>query len=157
MLTWCSVVGSEGTCITSFSLEKKKQKKTEIELGRTWLTGFSFFLFLNLPQQRYFCSSLVSKMSSGLFPLWEKWVWCVFIYEECLYCCLFLSMVENKQRELASLHVVLSLFLPAKPLLSLPCRDATNSPPAVSGTSLASPLRAPGAVLLLCSQINLLL
>lgn len=66
-------------------------------------------------------------------------------------------MVENKQRELASLHVVLSLFLPAKPLLSLPCRDATNSPPAVSGTSLASPLRAPGAVLLLCSQINLLL
>lgn len=55
---------------------------------------------------------------------------------------------------MVSLHMV--LLLPAKPPLFLSQDDATNSCLAVSGASLMPPLRAPGAVLPLHSQISLL-
>lgn len=51
------------------------------------------------------------------------------------------------------MHMV--LLLPAKPPL-LPQDNATNSCLAVSGASLMPPLRAPGAVSPLHSQISLL-
>ena len=95
-------------------------------------------------------------MSVGLFSLAKKWVLCMYISEEWPYCYVFPSTAANKQLEMVSLHMALSLFLPAKPLLLLLQNDATNCPLAVSGASLMSPLRAPGAALPLRSQINLL-
>lgn len=125
------------------------------------LVWVSLHFFLSLIQQWHFCSfqtCLVSKMSAGYFH-WQKsrcYV-CLFMKNVCI--AVFPSRAENKQMKTSSGRWLLCTWSGAtfclwSLCLFFPQNDATSSPLTVSGAFLMSPLRAPGAVLPLHSQIK---